>query len=133
MTGRPVAGCEECGHPIDLNQPGYYKTPDERFWHEECHEDGEKSADDVYEDRNLLACALAQATHAPSGWKPDPESTDEWAIVWIETPLGQISYHVPQEMAADLAPPQRDAEYDGYDRITKNGRVERWCQGGCWS
>ena len=91
----------------------------------------EKPIDDVYEDRNLLACALAQATHAPSGWKPDPESPEEWAIVWIETPTGQVSRHVPREMAEDLAGPQRESEYNGYDREIKNDRLAQWAERGC--
>lgn len=93
----------------------------------------EKDLDGVYEDRNLLACALAQATSAPSGWKTDPESPDEWAIVWIETPKGQVSWHVSREMAEKLAPPKQDADYDGYDRDAKNDRLGAWAEEGCWS
>ena len=93
----------------------------------------EKELDDVYEDRNLLACALAIATNAPSGWKPDPESPDDWAIVWIETPMGQVSWHVSRDMAERLAPPRRDSDYDGYDRETKNDRLATWAKGGCQS
>lgn len=90
-----------------------------------------KEIDEVYEDRNLLACALATATKAPSGWKKDPENSDDWAIVWIETPIGQLSWHVPIEMAADLAPPRKPAEYDGYDRTEKNDRLASWTLRGC--
>lgn len=93
----------------------------------------DKEIDDIYRDRNLLACAFAQATNAPSGWKPDPESPEEWAIVWIETPTGQVSWHVPREMAESLAPPQRDSEYSGYDREEKNERLANWASKGCWS
>ncbi len=92
----------------------------------------QKEIDEVYDDRNLLACALAQATQAPAGWKPDPENEEEWAIVWIETPVGQVSWHVPREMAEDLAPPRRDSEYDGYDREVKNDRLASWADKGCW-
>jgi hypothetical protein len=91
-----------------------------------------KEIDEVYEDRNLLACALAQATQAPSGWKPDPENPEDWAIVWIETPMGQVSWHVPREMAEELAPPKRDSKYDGYDRDVKNDRLTEWAYKGCW-
>lgn len=98
-----------------------------------CCFETEKEMDEVYEDRNLLACALAQATDAPSGWKPDEESPNEWAIVWIETPTGQVSWHVPRDMAEKLAPPKRDAEYDGYSRFVKNDRLARWAKERCRS
>lgn len=91
-----------------------------------------KEIDDVYENRNLLACALAQVTNAPSGWKPDPENPGEWAIVWIESPMGQVSWHVPRELAEKLAPPERDSEYDGYDRDVKNDRLASWMTEGGW-
>ena len=94
--------------------------------------DQSKTTDEVYEDRNLLACALAQAVGCPSGWKPDEDSPENWAIVWIETPEGQVSWHVPREMAEDLAPPRRDSAYDGYDRVTKNDRLAAWTGEGCW-
>jgi len=91
----------------------------------------EKEIGEVYEDRNLLACALANATGAPAGWKPDSESPDEWAIVWIETPNGQVSWHVPRDMAENLAPPKQDSEYDGYDREVKNDRLAAWTERRC--
>lgn len=105
---------------------GNGKNPDS------THVTHEKEIGEVYEDRNLLACALAQATYAPSGWKPDPESPDEWAIVWIETPVGQMSWHVPREMAESLLGPKRDSKYHGYDRETKNDRLASWTKRGCW-
>jgi len=92
--------------------------------------DSKKELGDVYQDRNLLACAVAQLAGI-AGWKPDPESPDDWAIVWVETPVDQVSWHVPREMAEDLAPPQRDSEYDGYDREEKNERLAEWCERGC--
>lgn len=91
-----------------------------------------KETEDVYRDRNLLACALAQATDAPSGWKPAPDNPENWGIVWIETPMGQVSWHVPREMAECLAPVRRYSDYDGYDRQTKNDRLASWCDEGCW-
>lgn len=94
-------------------------------------ENPQKDLDEVYIDRNLLACALAQATDASSGWKPDPETPDEWAIVWIETPKGQVSWHVPRDMAELLGPSQRDADFDGYGRELKNDRLATWASEGC--
>ncbi|WP_254810634.1 hypothetical protein [Natronosalvus amylolyticus] len=93
----------------------------------------DKALEEVYQDRNLLACALAEATGAPSGWKPDPESPDEWAIVWIQTPMGQVSWHVPRAMVGtdQLGLHPRDSEYDGYTREEKNDRLAAWAKRGC--
>lgn len=33
--------CEECGGHIDTHDAGYYKTPNEKFKHGLCHEEGE--------------------------------------------------------------------------------------------
>jgi|AntRauMinimDraft_4_1070384.scaffolds.fasta_scaffold00256_23 hypothetical protein len=90
-----------------------------------------KELDKVYDDRNLLACALAEATHAPSGWKPTDDADNEWAIVWIETPIGQVSWHVPREMVDRLDLRKRDSTYDGYDRDIKNDRLASWTKQGC--
>lgn len=36
-----IEPCEVCGGPVDLNQPGYHKSPNEKFWHHLCAENGE--------------------------------------------------------------------------------------------
>jgi hypothetical protein len=95
-------------------------------------EQDEKALDEVYRDRNLLACALAVATGAPSGWKPAPDAGDEWAIVWIETPMGEVSWHVPTELAESLGPVKRDSDYGGYSREQKNDVLASWADEGCW-
>jgi len=38
-----IVDCEECGGNIDPTQPGHYKSPDERFVHSVCFEEGEPS------------------------------------------------------------------------------------------
>lgn len=94
-------------------------------------ETDEKALEDVYHDRNLLACALAVATGAPAGWKPAPDADDEWAIVWIETPMGQISWHVPRDLAESIGPAKRDSDYGGYSREQKNDVLASWTAEGC--
>lgn len=36
-----IEECEVCGGPVDTNEPGHFKSPDERFRHQVCHELGE--------------------------------------------------------------------------------------------
>jgi len=92
-----------------------------------------KEIDKVYMERNLLACALAQVTNYPSGWHDDEDLGVYWVVVWIETPMGQVSWHVPREMAENLGPVRREVEYDGYDADVKNDRLASWAEEGCWS
>lgn len=89
----------------------------------------EKDIDQVYEDRNLLACALVRA--AGGGYGPDPESPDEWAIAFIETPYGQVSWHVPLAMAERLGLVPREYDWDGHDRERKNEVLATWTREGC--
>ena len=90
----------------------------------------EKDIDEVYRDRNLLACALAESTQI-GGWTPDDENGDEWAIVFVETPHGQLSWHVPREMAESLVLRADWYEHDGHDRRIKNDRLASWTEEGC--
>lgn len=89
----------------------------------------EKAIDDVYEDRNLLAAALAAQSGATAGWKPDPESPEEWAIVTIApSGVGQMGWHVPRDLVEDLGLDRVNIEYDGHDREQKNRRLKRWAR-----
>jgi hypothetical protein len=94
----------------------------------------EKDIDAVYRDRNLLACALVEScgSGVMGGWSPDETVSDEWAIVWLETPMGQMSWHVPREMANSLVTRNDGYEYDGHDREIKNDRLASWAEEGCW-
>lgn len=95
--------------------------------------DDEKSIDEVFEDRNLLACAVVEA--APpgmGGWTPAPDADgDEWAIVWLETSSGQVSWHVQRSLAEDLTARNDDYDYDGHSRAAKNDRLTDWVLRGC--
>lgn len=92
---------------------------------------GEKGLDEVYEDRNLLACALAESTNL-GGWTPAEEDPGNWAIVFVETPHGQISWHVPRDLAEKLVSRDDGYEFDGHDREMKNDRLASWTEDGCW-
>jgi hypothetical protein len=95
---------------------------------------GPKGLDDVYRERNLLACALVESvSDVMGGWTPATDAkNDEWAIVWIETPMGQMSWHVPREMANNLVHRNDNYEYDGHSTATKNDRLASWAEEGCW-
>lgn len=90
----------------------------------------QKAIDEVYRDRNLLACAVAELAGI-GGWTPAEEDPEEWAIVFAETPMGQVSWHVPREMAESLVRRARSYEYDGHSRDVKNDRMASWVEEGC--
>jgi hypothetical protein len=35
-----LVNCEACGGLVNVNLRGYYKSPDDRFWHAICHDAG---------------------------------------------------------------------------------------------
>lgn len=98
-----------------------------------------KTKDDVYRERNLLALALIRQMYDASrmrahergtkvmecGWWLDRDDVngEQWAVVWANTPAGQIGYHVPREMVPDWLD-KKDPNYDGYATEEKNRRVQ---------
>ena len=96
----------------------------------------EKTVQEVYQDRNAAVLALAtladylKAEH-PGGtiracWKPDggdDADADEWAIIYAWLPTGQVSWHVPRDLAEQSRLPRKVVEWDGHDRQEKNRRL----------
>jgi hypothetical protein len=88
-----------------------------------------KTISEVYEDRNRLAVAfasLAAKTDYDGGWMmSDADDADaaEWAIVWAETPAGQVSWHVPHDMVNLTNLKHNPYQWDGHDRMEKNDRL----------
>jgi len=97
----------------------------------------EKTINEVYQDRNALAvgfCELARYLHLErpgsskfrACWKPDDgddADADEWAILYAWTPEGQVSWHVPRDLAEESNLPQKNVEWDGHTREEKNERL----------
>ena len=94
----------------------------------------EKSIDDVYHDRNLLAIAFARlaAIQWPgsAGWYLH----EGWPVIWVETPAGQTSWHVTPNLTdvlerSSLLEQKPEGGFDGHDRTTKNSRLARFVTG----
>lgn len=45
--GELIEECEVCDAPLDANEPGHFKSPDERFRHARCHKSGEPPSEPV--------------------------------------------------------------------------------------
>lgn len=87
----------------------------------------EKALDEVYEDRNALAVYFVKSktVEDPSagGWTPAPDAGDDWAVIWFESIMGEVSWHVPRDLAQKHLPRNDGRSYDGYSREVKNDRL----------
>lgn len=81
----------------------------------------------VYADRNAAVIGFAAAAWL-LGWPvwvaldakdPDPD----WPVLFIETPGGQISYHLPAADLRGLAWQQSGDPWDGHDTAEKHQRI----------
>lgn len=100
-----------------------------------------KTLGEVYEDRNALAVAFAELALAyrrkltengdygpqfRACWTPDQgddADASEWAIIYVWLPTGQVSWHVPRDLAESSTLPRKHAAWDGHDRAKKNQRL----------
>jgi hypothetical protein len=80
----------------------------------------------VYSERNRLAAAFARMA-LEAGFKAgtgvDPDET-KWPVIYVETPNGQVSWHIAESDAAVLdGLPNYDGQWDG----TYRAREADWC------
>lgn len=74
-----------------------------------------------YDERNALACAFA-ALADELGWAVGVrEAGPEWAVISIETPEGQVGFHVPVDEVDSFGP--ASTPYDGHDKETAIRRL----------
>ena len=81
--------------------------------------------DDAYFDRNLLALAFARMA-LDRGWtagvRTDPDDPD-WPILYVDTPHGQVSWHLPAREFDLSAWPAYPGTWDGHDLEEKRRRI----------
>jgi len=95
----------------------------------------EKTKNEVYRERNLLAMALATRIHNGGGYAGWHYPGDgEWPVVWFRPPTpgthdsgGQVGHHVPpfNEPLLELSPLPIDTPPGGYDGHTRRDRLNR--------
>ncbi|APW99393.1 hypothetical protein CHINAEXTREME_17160 [Halobiforma lacisalsi AJ5] len=102
----------------------------------------DKTLEEVYTDRNLLALTAAEmavrlqrslsppeSRYFDGGWyrsEADNTDTGEWAVVYLETPEGQASWHVPIDLARQSHLTELQSRWDGHTRREKNDRLRRF-------
>jgi hypothetical protein len=83
----------------------------------------------VYEERNCLALAFARMARAAGwvvGWVDDDDAGRDWPVLMIDTPAGQVSWHLPRLWIADYEEFGRyPGEWDGHSTPEKYQRLGR--------
>ena len=90
----------------------------------------EKNIEEVYADRNALVEAFARALY-DQGQRVCYYIHDEWAVINIELPNGQVSWHVrpdPENIPDWM--PERDGTdvFDGHDNERKIERLKKYAR-----
>jgi hypothetical protein len=103
------------------------------------HGEGQ-SVRELFEDRNALALEFATLVAEISneddvpgryrgyeaGWTvPDVDDADAdaWALVWAQTPAGQVSWVVPKRLAKLSDLDKATVEHDGHTPRQRNARL----------
>jgi hypothetical protein len=85
----------------------------------------EPPIDEVYFDRNQLVLALGRMAMRcgwPVGLGTDPDEPD-WPVLYIDTPEGQVSWHLPAAEVAAADWPRYTGMWDGHTVEQKRARL----------
>lgn len=91
----------------------------------------QSAANEAYFDRNQLALAfarLAQERCWRVGIGIDPEEPD-WPVLYVDTPAGQVSWHLPKADVEVASWPAYSGSWDGHDVKEKRARLARLIEG----
>ena len=87
---------------------------------------------EAYFDRNQLAMAFARLAQR-RGWTVgigiDPDEPD-WPVLYVDTPEGQISWHLPRPEIALADWPEYPGRWDGHNVTEKRRRLAALIAGG---
>lgn len=65
--------------------------------------EAQERLNEVYAERNALAVAFATAMQALgylAGYGLDADANADWPVLYVSTPAGQVSWHLPKAEAA---------------------------------
>lgn len=88
--------------------------------------------DTLYRERAGLAAYLA--AEYPSEWCEDPENGEDWKILYVHTPAGQMSWHIASidwDLFPHVSKSNHTAEFlwDGHTTDEKYQRLEKLTYG----
>jgi len=82
----------------------------------------ESSPDEAYLDRNLAVQVMAKMALQLGCRVGVREREEEWPILYIDLPTGQVSWHIPKDELIPGLPDFPDS-WDGHDLKTKRKRL----------
>lgn len=92
----------------------------------------QSSPDQAYFDRNQLALAfgrMALAVGWTAGLGVDPDEPD-WPVLYVDSPAGQVSWHLPAAEVDTAAWPKYPGWWDGHTVEIKRERLACLITGG---
>lgn len=103
-------------------------TPEEHDGPEIIHDTLQADELDlVYSQRNtavFLCLALAKKCGMNVGIARDFNASEDWPVVYIDLPHGQVSWHVKRDEANVFAIPEYRRRWDGHNAEKKNARID---------
>ena len=100
------------------------------FWEDETNPEvvrTESTPDEAYLDRNLAVQVLAVLAKQNGYQTGIRNREDEWPILYVDLPSGQVSWHISKnEIAASF--PDYPVEWDGHDLEKKRDRLRQFLE-----
>ena len=83
--------------------------------------------DEAYVDRNLAVQVLAVLARQQGYQVGIRNREDDWPILYVDLPTGQVSWHIPKDEIAALFP-DYPGEWDGHDLKENRDRLRRFLE-----
>ena len=83
--------------------------------------------DEAYMDRNLAVQVLAILARQQGYQIGIRNREDDWPILYVDLPTGQVSWHIPKDEIVALLP-DYPGEWEGHDLKEKRDRLRRFLE-----
>jgi hypothetical protein len=90
-------------------------------------DDFQSGPDEAYVDRNLAVQVMAVLAKQLGYQTGVRNREDEWPILYVGLPTGQVSWHIPKSEVAAFFP-DYPCEWDGHNLKEKRERMRRFLE-----
>ena len=87
----------------------------------------QSGSNEAYLDRNLAVQTLAILARQQGYQTGIKKREDEWPILYVELPIGQVSWHIPKDGIAAFFP-DYNGDWDGHDLREKRVRLRQFLE-----